>query len=243
MNTRLLSCFACFFYGLCAVCLAQNSTQKSGFFEKKIQPIFRAKCFSCHGPKTQKSTYRLDVRAIAFEGGDYAAPPIVPGNVGASLLLEYVSDENSEMAMPPKDSQQTRLTLEEITSLRKWIEEGASWPDSADAIIEDPLDWWSFKPIRKTAIPTPDANPIDSFVTSKLLDNGLRMSPPADARTLARRIYFDLIGLPPSPEALDAFERDFSTDAELTLARLVDQLLAMPQYGERWARHWLDVVH
>ena len=243
MNTRLLTCFACFFYGLCAVCLAQNSSQKSGFFEKKIQPIFAAKCFSCHGPKTQKSTYRLDVRAIAFGGGDHGAPPIVPGNIEASLLLKYVSDEDSEMAMPPKDSQQPRLTLEEIASLREWIEGGASWPDSASAIIEDPLDWWSFKPIRKTPIPTPDANPIDSFVTSKLLDNGLRMSPPADARTLARRIYFDLIGLPPSPEALDAFERDFSTDAELTLDRLVDQLLAMPQYGERWARHWLDVVH
>ena len=243
MNTRLLTCFACFFYGLCAVCLAQNSSQKSGFFEKKIQPIFAAKCFSCHGPKTQKSTYRLDVRAIAFGGGDHGAPPIVPCNIEASLLLKYVSDENSEMAMPPNDSQQPRLTLEEIASLREWIEGGASWPDSANAIIEDPLDWWSFKPIRKTPIPTPDANPIDSFVTSKLLDNGLRMSPPADARTLARRIYFDLIGLPPSPEALDAFERDFSTDAELTLDRLVDQLLAMPQYGERWARHWLDVVH
>ena len=243
MNTRLLTCFACFFYGLCAVCLAQNSSQKSVFFEKKIQPIFAAKCFSCHGPKTQKSTYRLDVRAIAFGGGDHGAPPIVPGNIEASLLLKYVSDEDSEMAMPPKDSQQPRLTLEEIASLREWIEGGASWPDSASAIIEDPLDWWSFKPIRKTPIPTPDANPIDSFVTSKLLDNGLRMSPPADARTLARRIYFDLIGLPPSPEALDAFERDFSTDAELTLDRLVDQLLAMPQYGERWARHWLDVVH
>ena len=243
MNTRLLTCFACFFYGLCAVCLAQNSSQKSVFFEKKIQPIFAAKCFSCHGPKTQKSAYRLDVRAIAFGGGDHGAPPIVPGNIEASLLLKYVSDEDSEMAMPPKDSQQPRLTLEEISSLREWIEGGASWPDSASAIIEDPLDWWSFKPIRKTPIPTPDANPIDSFVTTKLLDNGLRMSPPADARTLARRIYFDLIGLPPSPEALDAFERDFSTDAELTLDRLVDQLLAMPQYGERWARHWLDVVH
>ena len=243
MNLQLLTCFASFCFGLCAVCLAQSDSQGDVLFQKNIQPILAAKCYSCHGPKTQKSSYRLDVRSIAFAGGDHGDPPIVPGKIEASPLLKYVSDADSEMAMPPKDSQQPRLTDEEIASLREWIEEGAIWPESANTILEDPLDWWSFKPMRKASLPTPDANPIDSFVNSKLRDNGLSLSPPADARTLARRIYFDLIGLPPSPDALDAFERDSGTDAERALDRLVDQLLEMPQYGERWARHWLDVVH
>ncbi len=243
MNLQLLTCFASFCFGLCAVCLAQSDSQGDVLFQKNIQPILAAKCYSCHGPKTQKSSYRLDVRSIAFAGGDHGDPPIVPGKIEASPLLKYVSDADSEMAMPPKDSQQLRLTNEEIASLREWIEEGAIWPDSANTILDDPLDWWSFKPIRKASLPTPDANPIDSFVKSKHRDNGLSLSPPADARTLARRIYFDLIGLPPSPDALDAFERDSGTDAERALDRLVDQLLEMPQYGERWARHWLDVVH
>lgn len=241
MNIR--SCFASLFFGLCSVCLAQNGSQSDVHFQKKIQPIFAAKCFSCHGPRIQKSSYRLDVRAIAFEGGDHGVPPIVPGKIEASLLLRYVADRNSEMAMPPKDSQQPRLTDEEIAGLREWIDGGASWPDSANSILDDRLDWWSFKPMHKASLPNMESNPIDSFITSKLRDSGLSMSPPADARTLVRRLYYDLIGLPPPPETLTEFEREFGVDAESALDRLVEQLLAMPQYGERWARHWLDVVH
>jgi len=198
---------------------------------------------SCHGPNAQKSSYRLDVRAVALAGGDNGEPPIVPGDSQASLLLKYVSDGESEMAMPPKGSQQSRLTNEEIAVVRQWIEKGAVWPDSANATIEDPLQWWSFKPLQRPPLPGPDPNPIDSFVKSKLQGFGLSMSKPADARTLARRLYFDLIGLPPSPEELDDFEKAYTVDSEVALDELIDKLLAAPQYGERWARHWLDIVH
>lgn len=229
--------------------MAQNDSatldhnKRADLFLIKVQPVLAAKCFSCHGPKTQKSGYRLDVRTIAFRGGDNGVPPIVPGNTEASLILKYVSDRTSDMAMPPPESQRPQLTSEEIANLREWISGGATWPEFASASIEDPLDWWSFKPMKVTSLPTTDRNPIDSFVKSKLNEKGLTISPPANARTLARRVYFDLIGLPPTPEELDAFDREFATNAEPALTRLVEKLLAMPQYGERWARHWLDVVH
>ena len=238
-----LSCFATFFLGFGVDCLAQSDSTAEVYFQERVYPILAAKCFSCHGPKVQKSSYRLDVRAIALRGGDQGESPIVPGKSEESLLLKYVSDENSEMAMPPKDSRQPRLTAEEVASLSEWIVRGAIWPDSASAVVDDPLDWWSFKPLYKAPLPNTVPNPIDSFVKSKLAGRGLTMSPPADARTLARRLYFDLIGLPPTPEVLDSFEQDFGVDAESALDRLVENLLAMPQYGERWARHWLDVVH
>ncbi len=233
-----ISCF-----GRITPCLGQLDLHSGGFFQERIQPILAAKCWSCHGPKVQKSSYRLDVRSIAFGGGDHGEPPIVPGKTDASLILKYVSDLNSELAMPPKDSQQPRLTEAEVASLAEWISAGAVWPDSASSAVENPLDWWSFQPMRKAKLPNAESNPIDAFVKAKLSDNGMMMSPPADARTLARRLYFDLIGLPPTPEDLDAFERDSQVDAVAAWDQLVEKLLNMPQYGERWARHWLDVVH
>ena len=228
---------------LSTTCLGQLGPHTDEFFQKKIQPIFAAKCFSCHGPKVQKSNYRLDVRSIAFGGGDRGEPTIVPGKSDASLILKYVSDLNSELAMPPQDSQQPRMTDAEVSSLTEWISAGAVWPDSANSTMDDPLDWWSFKPLHKVTLPNAECNPIDSFVTAKLAGIGLTMSPPTDARTLARRLYFDLIGLPPTPEELDAFEKDSHIDSEATLNLLVEKLLGMPEYGERWARHWLDIVH
>ena len=217
-------------------------------FAETIKPIFATKCIPCHGPATQRSGYRLDVRSIAFSGGDRGESPIVPGRVEASLLLQYVSSPDSEMAMPPKDSQAQRLTAAEVQSLRNWIGQGAEWPDSESVKVEDPLDWWSLKPLQgvtllSVTVHSSDANPIDTFITSTLAEKGLAMSPAAEARTLARRLYFDLIGLPPSPEELDTFELHSMTNAEAAYDALVERLLGMPQYGERWARHWLDVVH
>ena len=226
-----------------AICLGEFDSNDEGFFRDRVQPILAAKCLSCHGPKIQKSSYRLDIRDIALSGGDHGEPPIVPGKIAASLLLNYVSDEYSAMAMPPLESQQPRLTLEEVASLREWVENGAIWPDSANGLVEDPLDWWSFKPLRKMPPLSSDSHPIDTFIKLKLAERGLTLSAPTDARTLCRRLFFDLIGLPPTPEELDAFVYDSGTDAESALDRLVEKLLAMPEYGERWARHWLDVVH
>ncbi len=230
-------------------CFGQSDTGPAVFFVETVKPIFATKCIPCHGPKTQKSGYRLDVRSIALAGGDRGEIPIVPGQAEASLLLKHVSDPDSDMAMPPKDSQLPRLTVAELESLQKWIKQGAVWPDSESARLENPLDWWSLKPLHKAAIinenanPNDGSNPIDAFITAKLSESGLAMSPSADARTLARRLYFDLIGLPPSPEELDAFERHSNGGAEAAYSELVERLLAMPQHGERWARHWLDVVH
>ena len=225
-KVRWLPCFVIFFLGFGVDCLAQNDSQREVYFQEKIQPILAVKCFSCHGPKVQKSGYRLDVRATALRGGDQGESPIVPGKIEESLLLKYVSDESSEMTMPPKDSLQPRLTAEEVARLNEWIVRGAIWPESASARVDDPLDWWSFKPMHKTPLPNTEPNPIDSFVKSKLSERGLAMSPPADARTLARRLYFDLIGLPPTPEVLDFFESDFGVDAESALDRLVEDLIS-----------------
>lgn len=227
----------------CLACLGQDELQSDAFFTERIQPIFAAKCWACHGPKVQKSGYRLDVRSIALQGGDHGVSPIVPKDVQASLLLQYVSDRDSDLAMPPKDSQQAALTASEIEDLTKWIAAGAIWPDTANAKIEDPLDWWSFKPMQKASLPNSEPNPIDSFVRAKLVEKNLVGAPAADARTLARRLYFDLIGLPPTVKELDAFELESKSDPEAAQEKLIGKLLAMPEYGERWARHWLDVVH
>ncbi|MDX1927132.1 MAG: DUF1553 domain-containing protein [Pirellulaceae bacterium] len=222
---------------------ADEKTLHEQFFQDKVQPIFAAKCTSCHGAKVQKSSYRLDVRSIALAGGDLGESPIVAGNSSKSSLIDYVSNAASDVVMPPKDSNVQRLTAEEVEVLRLWIDRGAAWPDSASAQVDDPLDWWSFKPIGKAVVPQTGSDAIDYFVKAKLAENQLTMSPPADSRTLARRLYFDLIGLPPTPEALDAFELASRSDPEGALDRLVEQLLSSSHYGERWARHWLDIVH
>ncbi len=238
-----LCCFANPHNPVLNACWDQTRNQSDSVFQDRIQPILAAKCYSCHGPKVQESGYRLDVRETAINGGDHGTPAIVRNNSSASPLYIYVSDERADFAMPPKQSQKPRLTEVEAASIRDWIENGAQWPDSANVAIADPLDWWSFKPMRQVAAPGNAANPIDAFIASKLTENGLSMSQPTDARTLARRLYYDLIGLPPAPEELDAFEQESRIDFELALDRLVEKLLAMPQYGERWARHWLDIVH
>ncbi|MEO8352978.1 MAG: DUF1549 domain-containing protein, partial [Chthoniobacteraceae bacterium] len=207
------------------------AAESSVDFEKEIAPIFEAKCLKCHGPEKQKSGYRLDVKSVALTGGDEHAPNIVPGQGVDSPLLRFVSGLDEEIEMPPKGA---RLSAEQIGLLRRWIDQGAVWPDSASVKAADPLDWWSLRPLQA------QSGSIDECISKKLAEHGLVVSPEADARTLCRRLYFDLIGLPPTPEELDAFAADPAPDK---YEQLVDRLLASPRYGERWARHWLDVVH
>jgi len=205
-------------------------------FVQDIQPILETQCVKCHGPEKQKGGWRADVKDVALTGGDDHAPNILPGKSADSPLIHFVAGLDPDMKMPAKGDP---LSVEQVGLLRAWIDQGAKWPDSANTAKRNPLDWWSLKPVVRPEVPG-TGNPIDAFVRAKLAEKHLTLSAPADARTLCRRLYFDLIGLPPTPEEIDAFAADTAPDA---YEHLVDKLLASPRYGERWARHWLDVVH
>lgn len=208
-------------------------------FVREVRPIFERHCYECHGAQKQKNDYRLDIRSVALTGGGGHAPNIVAGKSAASPLFRFVKGLEKDLQMPPK----SRLSDAEIETLRRWIDEGAVWPEGVDvAKLEDKTDWWSFKPlqvsgaVRRGLAAVADVHPIDFLVRAKLTKAGLKPAPQADARTLVRRLFFDLTGLPPTPEEVVKY-------AALPYERLVDDLLASPRYGERWARHWLDVVH
>ncbi|QDU20040.1 DUF1553 domain-containing protein [Urbifossiella limnaea] len=211
-------------------------------FTKDVKPILDRHCVSCHGPEKQKGGLRLDRRADALRGGD-SGKAIVAGNANDSYLLKLVSGADPDNVMPPRGE---RLTAAQVGVLRSWVEQGARWPDDGSAAA-NPADWWSLKPLTRPPVPTPPAavafpirNPIDAYVLATLRTRNLSPSPEADRRTLIRRLSFDLIGLPPTPEEIDAFAADPAPDA---YEKLVEKLLASPHFGERWARHWLDVVH
>ncbi len=228
-----------------SLALASHPLPAAVTFEHDIRPIFEAKCAKCHGADKQKSGYRLDVKSIALTGGDEHAPNIVPGKSAESPLIKFVTSQEDDVKMPPKDE---RLSPAEIGALKAWIDEGAVWPETSSVSVRDPLDWWSLTPLSNPAPPLNAPNPIDAFIGAKLAEKGLKPSAPADPRTLIRRLYFDLIGLPPTPEDVLAFENECRKGSsflirDAALETLVDRLLASPRYGERWARHWLDLVH
>jgi hypothetical protein len=217
------------------------------FFEKKIRPVLVEHCYRCHSTaKKQRGGLALDSRDGLRKGGD-RGPAIVPGKPKDSLLLQAVR-YGEEPRMPPKG----KLADTVIADLEKWIAMGA--PDPRGAIASGkstkPLDvgegrnFWAFQPPRRHPVPTvKDASwprsDIDAFLLARLETKGLRPAADADRAVLVRRVYFDLIGLPPTPEQIDLFVRDRSPDA---FARVVDELLASPHFGERWGRHWLDVA-
>ncbi len=205
-------------------------------FDREIRPLLQERCVECHGSKKVKSNLRLDAKMHAVKGGE-SGPAFVAGDPAKSLLYDRITTQDAETKMPPKGKP---LTAAQTEKIRQWIAEGAVWPENADdqAARRDPrLDHWSVLPLRKDFGP---AKSVDDFVSARLKESGLRMSPEADRRTLIRRLSFDLHGLPPSPERVEAFVRDDSPEA---YAKLVDELLASPRYGERWARHWLDIAH
>jgi hypothetical protein len=205
-------------------------------FVRDVRPIFETHCYDCHSGDQRKSGLRLDVKSAAMKGGDHHGPDILPGNSKDSPLIHFITTDNEDQIMPPKGG---RLSDEEIAILTTWIEEGAVWPDGVDTVIlKDPADHWSFKPL----LPSHAAASIDSFIDSKLAENGLHRSPPADRKSLLRRLYFDLTGLPATPKDLETFEAEAIRDADSAFHNAVETLLASPRYGERWAQHWLDVV-
>jgi hypothetical protein len=219
-------------------------------YEHDVRPILARHCFDCHGPDTQESGLRLDQREASLKGGKSGRAAIVPGKSGSSRLIQVVTGLDKKVSMPPDGP---RLSNPEIQTLRAWIEQGAPWnvneevggktPSEAAAAPLPSADFWSFKPV---VFPVPrrteqswGSGPIDAFLSAKLKSVGLAPSPPADRRTLIRRLYQDVLGLPPTREEIAAFVADGDP---LAWNRLVDRVLASPHYGERWARHWLDIV-
>ncbi|MCE9527829.1 MAG: DUF1549 domain-containing protein, partial [Planctomycetales bacterium] len=215
------------------------------FFENRIRPLLVEHCQKCHGAKKQESGLRLDHREMMLAGGDRGAA-VDLANAGGSLLLKAVKHEG-DLKMPEK-----KLPAAAIADLTEWIKRGAPWPAEAKTtsnlrsgpITREERLFWSLQPSKVSPLPeVKDASristPIDRFITAAWEKNGLAPAIPADKRTLLRRASFDLTGLPPALEDLNAFLTDESPDA---FARVVDRLLASPAYGERWGRHWLDVV-
>jgi mono/diheme cytochrome c family protein len=227
---------------------ADASQAQLEFFENKIRPIFAEHCFKCHSPAKGKvkGGLELDWKGGWEKGGD-TGPAIVAGAPEKSLLIKAVRYGDPDLQMPPKGE---KLTESQINDLAVWIKMGApdprtTRPTSAPAeYTGQGKNHWAFQPVKKPAPPAVQngawiKNEVDRFILAKLESNGLAPNGPADKRTLIRRVYFDLIGLPPSPEEVAAFLQDGSSKA---FEKIVDQLLASPRYGERWGRHWLDVV-
>jgi hypothetical protein len=231
-----------------AALAGEPSAEQAQFFETKVRPILVENCQRCHGEKKQSGGLRLDSAAGLLAGGE-SGPAVVPGEPEKSPLVEAIN--YGGLQMPPD----ARLKIEQVNLLTEWVKIGVPWPGSSDValqprkpgfvITDADRQWWSFQPVRRTAVPRIHnsefrmQNAIDVFVEEKLKSNGLTPSAEADRHTLIRRLSFDLVGLPPTLDEAIAFENDNRPDA---YERLVDRLLASPQYGERWARHWLDVV-
>jgi mono/diheme cytochrome c family protein len=217
------------------------------FFETKVRPILANHCFECHGEKEQKRDLRLDSLAAMLEGGS-RGPAIVPGQPEKSLLVKAINHDG-EVKMPYK---RKKLAREQIDDVTQWVKMGAPWPsDNKPArakgefkITDKHRQHWAFQPVKRPTLPTVEKktwvrNPIDAFILARLEAKGLAPAPPASKQEIARRLYYDITGLPPTPKEIEAFVNDAASDA---YEKLVDKLLALPHYGEKWGRHWLDLV-
>ncbi len=206
------------------------------FFESRVRPVLAKNCYACH-TQSEMGGLRLDSRERLMKGGK-SGGVVVPGKPAESLLLQAVEYRHARLKMPP----QTPLKAEEIGDLRTWIADGAVFPEGGTGKA-DPRSFWSFQPVRKAAAPRAGATwartEIDRFLAARMEAEGLEPAKPADRRTLLRRVTFDLTGLPPAPDEITAFVADTAPNA---WEKVVDRLLASPHYGERWARHWLDIA-
>ena len=206
-------------------------------FHEDIRPILEARCVACHRPDGGQADLSLASLEAMLRGGK-SGPAIVPGDAAASLLMSKVSGDRP--VMPPVGGP---LAASEVDLITRWIAGGAP-AGVADGVEGQTAVWWSFRPLSRPSVPDEGnswaRNDVDRFIAAKLAEHGLRPSPETDRATLVRRLTYDLHGLPPDPATVDAFVADPSPQA---YESLVDRLLASPRYGERWGRHWLDVVH
>ncbi|MBC7819328.1 MAG: PSD1 domain-containing protein [Planctomycetaceae bacterium] len=228
---------------LLSISNARAADDRAAFFESKVRPILAARCHGCHGVKKQESNFRLDTKVGFLKGGDNGAV-IDPKQPDQSELVLAIRREGGRKMPPDKP-----LPAEEIDTIVEWVRRGAFWPAETtlpanDSIREAAGKHWAFQLLQSPPVPRlPNDNwsraPLDRFVRAKLREAGLSPSPIADRRTLLRRVSFDLIGLPPTPDEMTEFLADDRPDA---FERVVDRLLTSPHYGERWGRHWLDVA-
>lgn len=221
---------------------AQTRSEQEAFFEAKIRPVLAGTCFRCHGGPGQgepkiRGGLKVDSRAALLKGGE-SGPAIVPGDPGKSRLLDALR-YTGDVKMPPTK----KLPQHTIDDFTTWIKSGAQWPKSVTIDIDSGDKHWAFQPVKKPKVPDDpsgwSSNPVDHFIAAKWKAIGLKPVRLADRQSLLRRVTFDLIGLPPTPEETRAFLVDKSVDA---FAKVVDRLLASPHYGERWGRHWMDVA-
>lgn len=222
-------------------CLALNQVAHGLDFEKDIQPILTERCLKCHGPEKEKSSFRVDQRAVMLKGGDSGKASIVPGDASKSHLIELLKSTDEDEIMPPKGEP---LTKNQIALIEKWIAEGAVIPGQMDVVVKVASDLWSLKPVLRPEVPKSTAakTPIDTFLLQKLGEKKLAYNGAADARSLIRRVSVILTGLEPTPERVDKFLIESKADANAAYVALVEELLASPHFGERWAQHWLDVI-
>lgn len=240
--------------------VAVSADEGAAFYKEKVFPILEEHCFSCHGAEEKlKGNFRITSREGLLYGGDYGAG-IDEENPEKSLLLEMVSYADDDYQMPPKE----KLPDADIAILTEWVKRGAPYDPELEikgaaserrgfTITEEQRNWWAYRPVEKPAIPSVkegyadfiDAdkpNPIDAFLLHDLADAGLTPNEPTNAKALLRRVFYDLTGLPPTPEEASAFAASYEADPDKALSGVVEDLLARPQYGEKWARHWLDLV-
>jgi len=212
------------------------------FFEKEVRPVLAEHCYSCHGPKKQKSGLRLDSREFVLKGGE-VGPVVVPGNPAASRLILAVNHVKQK-DVEPMPGEGEKIPPAQIAALAEWVQQGLPWPTEAGPTIADPRRHWAFQPVVAPTVPNVrDADrvrsPLDAFVLAKLEAEGLTLSPEAPRDVLAKRLYLTLWGLVPTATEVETFVND--RDPQAT-EKLVDRLLASPAFGERWGRHWLDVA-
>lgn len=224
-----------------------GAANEDAMFKERILPLLAEHCHECHSHAAKKSKNGLvldSLKAILI-GGD-SGPAVVPGQPELSLLIKAIRQAGPDLQMPPKGK--ARISDREIAQFVEWVKQ-------VEPLKETPVrinsDWWSLRPLVRPALPggmtsghpLTVSNPIDRFVGAKLREHKLQPSPEADGRSLVRRLHFDLIGLPPSPEDVEEFELEFRRQPASSVQHLTDKLLASPQHGERWARHWLDTIH
>ena len=251
-------------FSLCALLAIPLSTaaavegQGVVFFKEKVRPILAERCFKCHSHEADKikGGLVLDSREGLLAGGD-TGPAIVPGDPEKSLIIKAIRHTDPDLKMPPNKGGEKKLADPAIGILTEWVKLGAPWPAepkgqkmtsrAKGGITDEDRKWWAIQPVTS---PSPPAvadngwgrNEIDRFIFQKLAATGLRPAPAANPEQLCRRLYFDLIGLPPSPQESAHFVSAAAKDYQRAVSDLTDRLLASPRYGERWARHWLDLV-